>query len=97
MTALIIPFFLASCNSAPPQKPEPMIVVQRVEVPIAVSCIPDTLPDGFTLDQPATPDTKAAIAAGDVQKRSQLVTAANLELHPWVDVAEILLKACAKK
>lgn len=87
---IVLALSLAACAAKSP--PEAQIIVKKVTVPTPVSC----LPDNFDRTPPDYPDTRAAIDAGDVQLRSQLVTAANILLHQRNDILEEVAKACAK-
>ena len=72
MIARLIPLcalLLASC--ATNDAPEPVIRTVTVQVPVAVSCVPESLPG-----PPAYPDTPEAIrAAPDAAARTALIFA----------------------
>jgi hypothetical protein len=80
---------LAACATA---KPEPVVRVVEVKVPIAVSCVPDTL-----RAEPAYPDTDAALkGAPGAADRYQIIAAGRLLRIQRAAEVEPIIKACAK-
>lgn len=68
-TIPLVALVLVSCGSN--EKPEPEIRIQRVEVPVAVACVPESLPG-----PPTYPDTDEALrAAPDAAVRVGLIVA----------------------
>lgn len=57
---------LCSCATAP----APRVIVQKVEIPVAVNCVAEVSPDPAYADSPA-----AIAAAADVFRRVQLLLA----------------------
>lgn len=84
-------FLLAGCQTAP--QPEPKIITQTVDVPVAVPCIVDTVPEA-----PAYVDTDQALTAPGVDgpRRYQLVTAGREQRNNRLALLEALLAECRK-
>lgn len=80
---------LAACATS---RPEPKIVTQTVDVPVAVSCVPKDTPPA-----PAYTDTTEALkAAPDFAARYQLL-AANHAVHVTREqILEAVVDACRK-
>ena len=76
---------LVGCGSN--LKPEPEIRIQRVEVPVAVACVPESLPG-----PPAYPDTDEALrAAPDAAVRVGLIVAGReLRIQREAEVEPVL-------
>lgn len=69
---------------------EPHVVIQRVEIPVPVSCLVHLDP------RPLYPDTKEALraAAPDIDKQVGLLLAGQGLRDAWEDQAEAALKGC---
>jgi len=80
---------LASCTATTTL--EPQIVTQTVDVPVAASCVVDTVPA-----PPDYPDTNAALTAAGVDgpRRYQLVTAGRAPRIARLALLESILADC---
>lgn len=84
-------FLLAGCAQAP--APEPKVITQNVNMPVAVSCVVDTVPAA-----PSYVDTDAALTAPvvDGPRRYQLVTAGREQRINRLALLEALIAECRK-
>ena len=82
---------LVSCTAV--TAPEPQIITQTVDVPVAASCVIDTVPAA-----PDYPDTNAALTAAGVDgpRRYQLVTAGRAPRIARLVLLESILSDCRK-
>lgn len=82
--------FLAACGSVPK---EPVIQVQEVDKPTAVSCVPETV----TVKPPVYTDTKEAlVAAPDHAARYDLLAKNYGPRAVRLDLLEAVVAACRK-
>lgn len=86
---LIAALMLASCASARPSPPEPVVQIVEVKVPVAVPCAPDIGPE------PTYTDTAEAIAAApDIYARVRLLVAGRLQRIARDQVKTAALDQC---
>lgn len=89
-TAVLGTLFLAGCATTRPA--EPTVVTQKVDVPVAVSCVPANLPDA-----PQYVDTDAALkAAPDAAERFRLIAAGRLQRQSRLAVVEPVINSCRR-
>ncbi len=88
MPCAVILELLAGCATQ-----EPKIVTQTVSVPVAVSCVPASMPDA-----PDYPDTNAALTAPGVDgpRRYQIIVAGRALRIARINLLEQLVANCAK-
>lgn len=86
-------FMLAGCETAQAPAPEPKVITQSVNVPVAVSCVVDTVPAA-----PSYVDTDAALTAPGVDgpRRYQLVTAGRAQRNERLALLEAIVADCFK-
>lgn len=81
------------CGCASLAKPEPVIKTMRVEVPVAVQCVPKTTPE-----PPTYVDTDAALkSAAGPEDRFQLMAAGRIQRMQRQAITEPIISACRTK
>lgn len=85
-----IPMSLALAGCGTTHLVEPTVVTQKVDVPVAASCVPPNLPD-----PPQYVDTDEALkAAPDAAERYRLVAAGRLQSRARLAQVEPVIKSC---
>ena len=88
---LVAALLLASCASKPTPRPEPVVQLVEVAVPIAVACTPDIGPE------PVYIDTDAALkAAADLFERVKLLLAGRDQRIARDEVKTTALEGCRR-
>jgi hypothetical protein len=81
---------LSACAGAPASSPEPRIITQVVDKPVATSCVPPETPE-----PPAYSDTDAALkAAADAAARYLLLIGGREERDARLATIEPVVQAC---
>lgn len=87
---LLAALLLAGCGHTPLAPPEPVIRTVTVEKPISVPCVPKDTPQ-----QPAYPDTDAAIRAAPTEEDKLALVVAGRPLRmAWGDLAAGVINKC---
>jgi hypothetical protein len=92
MRALILLLALAGCTSHVQSTPEPIVVIQKVNVPVVAGCVPRTLGAA-----PDYVDTNSALRlAPDGAVRYQLLIAGRLQRGDRLNELELVVRSCPK-
>jgi hypothetical protein len=73
-TALIAVLLLAGCNTTPKVRPEPIVQLVEVKIPVVVACAPDIGPEPVYADTP-----EAIAAAPDIYARTVLLLVGRIQ------------------
>ena len=90
LPALAIAVLVAACGSEP--KPEPVVQIQQVGMPVTTSCVPDNL--GV---RPAFPDSLEAIQATTEPAELEKLLYAGIKVRDrWIADLETVVTNCRK-
>lgn len=88
---LVAALLLVSCASKPAPRPEPVVQIVEVAVPIPVACTPDIGPEPTYIDTDA-----ALIAAADLFERVKLLLAGRDQRIARDEVKTAALEGCRR-
>jgi hypothetical protein len=85
--SLVLVGALSACAAGP--HPEPRTVVEKVATPVAVSCVPPSLPS-----EPSYPDTDEALRSADAERSLNLVLTGRDQRQARLLEVEPVIKGC---
>lgn len=91
LLGLVLAILLCACNTTAPA-PVERIVVQTVDRPVPVSCVPPGAPE----HQPPRTATPEALARAGIDAVLTAVTAELVRRRAYDDAAEVVIAACRR-